>query len=1324
MAKIRRIVRKLAPAGRSFDEQLWPVYLSLLVLGGLLCGAAIGYFRWDDMWQRLALVFSLLLVPFAIGMAMMVLALMDSRKLNQRTLLSLVLALICTFTFFAGSKFVDAIQYIQVALTSGAEQPKKPPKVIPEYHEFQLNPKDKPKQDFQKPVETKVLEPEPEEVQRQETEPEEAKPKPEKVEVEQPKEEVEPNAVERKIVEQTAPRRSEQQSKLSRQTTQFKPNAATPAATVKVDAAQQKVDVQAKSTAVARQTNQAQSSKTAATEEPTTKTEAKEVEITRRETTTDQVAQSSTAPTLQRKLEQPKALPQTNAVAEQVTAPVAQQTNPSAVKPNTTAAEKQQTTSTEVAAKPTEPTPDTPAKVAQAKPLTRQQSPDRMPNLAQSSKPVPSRRTPTTTLPQASAVATAQPTTTSSTQPTPREVVKPSDATVARTSSATPTPSRAPQPTDAPQQSQPVEIAQANNTRAQSSEVPTANPQATPTRSVSRTPAQSSAEVPVRAQAVQVAAAQPVESLNSPRAAGVSVSKQQTSTSAVARATADPSPDVPTAVTEVSNTPQSRQQAAQPSPVMAQTSAPVLQRLAPSTSNPSPSAVAAAVTTPTQSPVKSDSPSPAPSASTVARQTSQSNSNTSSPRAMESPTKSPSTELARANEPGDDLRHADDSPHVQSHQLARPFGEHGRLGRFTGGEGGAGGGDFGADNEQPGGRADSPGAQSGGLQRHGGRGAHEEHGPQFAGPGQQPRGDRLRVGPPGGSDAANGSRAGAVAQRPVPHRPFASGGERPSATLVAQELENATVAGAQQAAELDASSSAAIERQAADAVAGDVTASSGEIEVDVGPTKIVSENSTGKAAGGGQPTLNFETRSNQIQRADSGGAMELALAEAKVEPVAQAEPGSGGGEPSTPDVSPEATAVVRTEEGGASPATGGPAAMDRDPSSESASSQQVAEAKIGRAETIEAVKAEPTPGGGSSSPAKSATGPKLAANLIAAAATPSDTANPPQGTPDGSPPTPSKVEVARADASGGAPTAGGPAKADEVGPTEDEKGEPSNVEIALAESSLGRATSIESTVGKPKAGGGTSSPTRQSTGPAFTTTTKAEQVALAGTPDSSGIPQGSSIEAQGADAVRAAAGVAGKASGEAAGALAAAEVMDAPATGEPGSSPGSGRAKPQAADGPEVGPALASGGPFKKSSDFAPPGGGAEQIAMADAGGGSPAGQPDVEAMMSGMDSAGMSRQVAGGLPVEVSAHRRAGRIGDGSGAGRRDDEPPRPGRESRGSLSRSPFRSHANGRAAIAQPGRRPGDEGVQRTEQVQEQRPGRGGRQQPAAAEDGESD
>ena len=83
----------------------------------------------------------------------------------------------------------------------------------------------------------------------------------------------------------------------------------------------------------------------------------------------------------------------------------------------------------------------------------------------------------------------------------------------------------------------------------------------------------------------------------------------------------------------------------------------------------------------------------------------------------------------------------------------------------------------------------------------------------------------------------------------------------------------ALAAGARQADELAAGASAALTRADANAPAGPVTGTAGVTEIDLGPSRAVSEGQTGRGSGGGQPTLNFDTDAPKIARSNNvGGA--------------------------------------------------------------------------------------------------------------------------------------------------------------------------------------------------------------------------------------------------------------------------------------------------------------------------------------------------------------------------------------------------------------------------------------------------------------------
>ena len=158
-------------------------------------------------------------------------------------------------------------------------------------------------------------------------------------------------------------------------------------------------------------------------------------------------------------------------------------------------------------------------------------------------------------------------------------------------------------------------------------------------------------------------------------------------------------------------------------------------------------------------------------------------------------------------------------------------------------------------------------------------------------------------------------------------RRAAAGNQVPSASLQSQaDATIALAAGAQQADQLAASASAALTRADANAPAGPVTGTAGVTEIDLGPSRAVSEGQTGRGSGGGQPTLNFDTDAPKIARSNNvGGAPQAALTSPTAAEVPTAPAASGGSQPLMPLADMLPTAVARTDAGGLSPSSGGPA---------------------------------------------------------------------------------------------------------------------------------------------------------------------------------------------------------------------------------------------------------------------------------------------------------------------------------------------------------------------------------------------------------------
>jgi len=194
-----------------------------------------------------------------------------------------------------------------------------------------------------------------------------------------------------------------------------------------------------------------------------------------------------------------------------------------------------------------------------------------------------------------------------------------------------------------------------------------------------------------------------------------------------------------------------------------------------------------------------------------------------------------------------------------------------------------------------------------------------------------------------------------------------AGADMPGASLQAEPVvQVATASGAQRPAELAANASAALSRTDAGATQGPTTAARGTTNVDLGPTRVVSEGGASRASGGGQPAMNFETDSPRIARnSNIGGAPLTSIAATTIVDAPTAPPSDAGGHPATPETDMEATAVARTDAGGAEPVSGGPAkATQAGPPTEMSLAEEVAEAALSRAELAEALPGSDRAGGG------------------------------------------------------------------------------------------------------------------------------------------------------------------------------------------------------------------------------------------------------------------------------------------------------------------------------------------------------------------------
>ncbi len=150
-------------------------------------------------------------------------------------------------------------------------------------------------------------------------------------------------------------------------------------------------------------------------------------------------------------------------------------------------------------------------------------------------------------------------------------------------------------------------------------------------------------------------------------------------------------------------------------------------------------------------------------------------------------------------------------------------------------------------------------------------------------------------------------------------RSVASPNRTPGSTRRATVDSRAKFAAMKEKSEFDASSSATLVDASSDVRRGEVSASKGSAQIDVGPEKLVSGQQTGRASGGGQPQPNFVMGSASGRSNERSNVEPTLAANTKAETIgAPLDPGSS--EPSYATSDPDSLSVTRSDSGGPSAA--------------------------------------------------------------------------------------------------------------------------------------------------------------------------------------------------------------------------------------------------------------------------------------------------------------------------------------------------------------------------------------------------------------------
>ncbi|MFV2066055.1 MAG: hypothetical protein ACC645_03680 [Pirellulales bacterium] len=465
----------------------------------------------------------------------------------------------------------------------------------------------------------------------------------------------------------------------------------------------------------------------------------------------------------------------------------------------------------------------------------------------------------------------------------------------------------------------------------------------------------------------------------------------------------------------------------------------------------------------------------------------------------------------------------------------------------------------------------------------------------------------------------------------------------PVANIEATSAEHASLAGVREPSAWNASSSASLARQMATVAEGTVTAASGRVEVDVGPTRVVDEQGHARASGGGQPELNFETDAPQLARRRPGGGAPMNL-DAAAAPAVEAPAGTGGGQPMT-EFDPAATHLSRADQGQAQPTAGGPDPDATGPAAGVPTTDLVEGATVVRGDR------EAVAGQGDSGPqigealaamplkrrtAGGAPSISLAAMAVDAQA-PADSPMQPQVEMGGV----GAQHLPRA-MQAGADAIG--SLAAELVPPDSQQGGGEFV----SETTIVRAEAVDAAQGVPEPGGGTASPQRTLRAQPFASNRTAENTSVAGGPNSSGIANGLPAGNSGLKPRRSPGGALGSPAMTTHGARAGDVALDGSGDGPPDLTTGSMERASLGGEGPAVGEAQDTAAPLRRAATTQLNVATTADPAAMEAGmpGSLTVAKANFSDLTGGLDVGPLSRQASAAIPVDMNAAEGPGGFG------------------------------------------------------------------------------
>ena len=315
MSQPRAQTPTATPPRVTFDEQVWPINVALVVLAGFVAGSIVALSSFDDPrllyngWARLTtLAVSVGLLIFAVNFV-------DSRRLRRNLQLAIVLSCLFHVVLMIVLYNQRVVQLaIQAAENDAAgELPSDDTEVaLPDYN---YTTPDQPPQDFEQPVEVETPQPlPPTPVTREVTQVKDPVPEVEPTPIPGTTPEVQSRPVERPEMEQAAPHKGAQPSLLSRHMTNIdvRPGEAAGLPEANPGQPQGTAAVEAATTPIARQASELSARTASETPSPLPAPQQQTVRLARRDSAEPDAALPSSVSALPRQVNQPAAVPRSN----------------------------------------------------------------------------------------------------------------------------------------------------------------------------------------------------------------------------------------------------------------------------------------------------------------------------------------------------------------------------------------------------------------------------------------------------------------------------------------------------------------------------------------------------------------------------------------------------------------------------------------------------------------------------------------------------------------------------------------------------------------------------------------------------------------------------------------------------------------------------------------------------------------------------------------------------------------------------------------------------------------------------------------------------